>query len=211
MKTDGVLLDLDGTLWDSVDEVVLTWNRVIARHPGLRPPLNRREQQTLMGLQMDEIARRVFPDQPRERQLSLMRACEQEENDYLRLHGAKLYPGVPETLKALHGTYPLLIVSNCQSGYIEAFLESHHLEDRIDGFLCFGDTGHGKADNMRALADRYGLRYPVYVGDTQGDRDAAREAGIPFIHAAYGFGTADSFVSRIESFPDLIPLLSKPE
>lgn len=28
------------------------------------------------------------------------------------------------------------------------------------------------------------------IGDTLGDEQAARTAGIPFIHAAYGFGTA---------------------
>lgn len=37
----------------------------------------------------------------------------------------------------------------------------------------------------------------VYVGDTQGDLDATREAGIDFIWASYGFGTADSYVEKI--------------
>ena len=36
MKTDGILLDLDGTLWDAVEGVLVAWNEVIVRHPGPR-------------------------------------------------------------------------------------------------------------------------------------------------------------------------------
>ena len=43
----------------------------------------------------------------------------------------------------------------------------------------------------------------VYVGDTAGDMTAAHSAGLPFIHAAYGFGTADSPEYVISSFSEL--------
>mgnify|MGYP002626179227 CR=1 FL=1 len=206
MKTDGILFDLDGTLWDSVPEILLTWNRVIAGIPGLRAPIDRREQESVMGLQMDEIARRLFPGQPSDRQTELMEACVQEENKYLYQHGGTLYPGVRETLTVLHKKFPLYIVSNCQSGYIEAFLHAHRLEDAFDGFTCYGDTMRSKGENMRALADQYGLRAPVYVGDTQGDLDAAEFAKIPFVYAAYGFGHPVHWDEIINQFSDLISL-----
>ena len=31
MKTDGILFDLDGTLWDAVEGILAAWNQVIAR------------------------------------------------------------------------------------------------------------------------------------------------------------------------------------
>ena len=43
----------------------------------------------------------------------------------------------------------------------------------------------------------------VYVGDTQGDYNAASAAGVPFLHAAYGFGTIDRPVPSVERFTDL--------
>lgn len=44
--------------------------------------------------------------------------------------------------------------------------------------------------------ERNHLRRPVYVGDTAMDQEAARLAGIPFLHAAYGFG-------KVEGAPEL--------
>ncbi len=207
MTTDAVLFDLDGTLWDSVPEVLSTWNLVISRHPGLRAPITLPEQQSLMGLQMDEIARRVFPGESAERQKALMEECVQAENDYLYHHGARLYPKVRETLEILHRRYPLLIVSNCQIGYIEAFLHAHGLEQYFDDFISFGDTGRSKGENLIHICRKHAYRHPVYVGDTQGDQDAAEYANIPFIYAAYGFGTSSKFAARIESFKELTDVI----
>ena len=203
MQIDSIIFDLDGTLWDSVDEVILTWNRVLARYPGLRGPIDRAEQESLMGLQMDEIARRLFPSEAPERQAALMEECVQEENRYVYLHGGRLYPDVERTLTALHVRYPLYIISNCQSGYIESFLHAHNLSGCFDGFLCFGDTGLSKGENIRKLIADKRLLHPVYIGDTLGDQESADFAGIPFIFASYGFGKPDHYAGIIRRFSDL--------
>ncbi len=203
MQIDSIIFDLDGTLWDSVDEVVLTWNRVLARYPGLRAPINRVEQESLMGLQMDEIARRLFPAEPSERQTELMEECVHEENRYLYQHGGRLYPDVECTLAELHAHYLLYIVSNCQSGYIESFLHAHRLSGYFDGFLCFGDTGLSKGENIKKIIDDRHLTRPVYIGDTMGDQKSADFAGIPFIYASYGFGKSDHYTGILQRFSDL--------
>lgn len=207
MPYDSILFDLDGTLWDSVDEIVMTWNSVIDRYPGLRPPIKREEQESVMGLQMDEIARRLFPKEAQARQTALMAECVAAENEYLYAHGATLYPWLSETLMELKRRYGLYIVSNCQSGYIEAFLHAHRLEPLFDGFLCYGDTGRGKADNISEVVRRYGLQKPVYVGDTLGDAEAAEAAGVPFIFACYGFGQVEHCVAAVDSFQELVSIL----
>ena len=56
MHCDGILFDLDGTLWDSVDEIIYTWNQVLEEHHWFRPPITRSEQESVMGLQMDETS-----------------------------------------------------------------------------------------------------------------------------------------------------------
>lgn len=206
MKFDGVLFDLDGTLWDSVAEILLTWNRVINRH-GVRPAITKGELQGLMGLPMDEIARRLFINQPPEIQQRLMDECSAEENAYLAIHGGKLYDGVRETLETLSQRYKLCIVSNCQKGYIEAFMQAHNLESFFTDHLSFGETGLSKGENNRIVIARNGFKNPVYVGDTAGDRQSALDAEIPFVYCRYGFGEVSSYHWAISSFPELTSLL----
>ena len=203
MSFDSILFDLDGTLWDSVDEIVATWNNVIECHPGLRVPITRAEQESVMGLQMDEISRKLFPTEPPDRQMALMEECIREENQYLEEHGGTLYPEVAATLEYLHQKYKLFIVSNCQCGYIEAFLKAHKLADHFDGFLCYGETKKSKGENIKQVIAQFELKHPVYVGDTVGDQKSAQFAEIPFIYAAYGFGHADNFDRQISSFCEL--------
>ena len=207
MKADSILLDLDGTLWDSIEGILETWNRVICQYPGLREPIERKEQESLMGLQMDEIANRLFPKQSEARQMELMSECMCAENAYLYKHGGKLYHNVESTLRELHKTHKLFIVSNCQSGYIEAFMHAHHLEECFDGKLSFGETQKSKGDNIKTVIRENKLMQPVYVGDTQGDLNAANQAGIPFIYAAYGFGHPERYDAIIQEFQDLLFLI----
>lgn len=206
MKVDSIIFDLDGTLWDSVDGVLYTWNTVIDRHPELRPHITREEQESLMGLQMDQIAQALFKNESQERQMGLMDECCQEENRYLEIHGGNLYPKLRETLELLGRKHRLFIVSNCQKGYIEAFLTAHKLWDVFEGRLCFGDTGKSKGENIAELVNRYGLNAPIYVGDTEGDHQSAVSAGIPFVFASYGFGDVSACDVKIERFEDLISL-----
>ena len=94
-----------------------------------------------------------------------------------------------ETLQALAKHYKLFLVSNCQDGYEIPFLNFPGLEGLFCDHETAGRSGLSKAENIKLVCSRSGLHHPLYVGDTAGDMAAAREAGVPFVHAAYGFGT----------------------
>lgn len=199
MKT-GIMFDMDGTLWDSTKEICYTWNEVLKEY-GVE--LSMEHLKSLMGKTMDVIAENVMPEKTVEERKEIFDRCLQVENVYLEQHGGVLYPDLEKTLKQLKEKYPLYIVSNCQSGYIEAFLKFYKFEKYFDDFECFGNTGKGKAYNQKLVAKRNRLDHVIYVGDIQGDYEATMEAGFEFIHAAYGFGTVDADVKRINTFAEL--------
>ncbi len=185
----GILFDLDGTLWDAVNGVTMSWNRAMERL-GRQERFTEGQIRSLMGKTMDAIARECFPEEDPAKAAAALNACVEEENGYLRDFGGNLFDGLEDTLLELkkQGCF-LAVVSNCQEGYIEAFLAHHHLEPLFGDFESFGHTGRGKGFNIRQVVRRNHLDSALYVGDTEGDREAALEAGVPFLHAAYGFGT----------------------
>lgn len=200
----GIIFDMDGTLWDSAPEVVESWNRTIQRVGYKRAPLTAEDMQSVMGKTMDDLSRILFPDLGDEDRGKLLLKCGEEENAYLREHGGTLYPKIRETMEILKKKYHLYIVSNCQSGYIEAFLDHYGFHDLIEDIECYGNNDKPKGDNIALLYERNGLDDAVYVGDIQGDYDASMQAGVKFIHAAYGFGTIRASVPKIQCFEELI-------
>lgn len=162
-----------------------------------------------MGLPMYDIAAKLFPDEKEEVRNALMDELCEFENGYLEKMGGVLFPGLEATLKELKTKYPLYIVSNCQDGYIEAFIKAHKLEKYFSDTECWGRTRAPKAVSNRTLIERNNLSNPVYVGDTAGDANAAREAEIDFIYAEYGFGEVEPslYVGVIDSFKELKDIL----
>ena len=205
-----VIFDMDGTLWDSVDNIVISWNETYGKLGEDGVVITREDLLGLMGKTMDKFAEALLPHIPFEQAFEMMHICEQAENEYLKEHGAVLLGDVKAVFEQIRELgYGVYIVSNCQSGYIESFLEYYHLADLVDDFECYGNTLHGKAENLKLLIARNDLTEYVYVGDTQGDYDACKEADVPFIWAAYGFGMVDEDVPRIDSLESLVHLLEK--
>ena len=210
MKT-GIIFDMDGTLWDSADNIAIAWSSVIARHPNPdRDKVSTEEIHKIMGLTMTEISLKLFPGSEVILRNQIMDECMQWENQYLAEHGGILYDELEITLQNLCSEgWPLYIVSNCQSGYIEAFLAHYHFGEYFEDIDCFGNTGLPKSGTIRLLADRCHLDDFFYIGDIQGDYDATIAAGGKFIHAAYGFGTINVEVPELKAISDLPRLLKQ--
>ncbi|MBR4758732.1 MAG: HAD family hydrolase [Lachnospiraceae bacterium] len=208
-KKIGILFDLDGTLWDSSEAVIESWNEVIDQQPDFHKRGTVEDMMNLMGKTMTEIAYEFFDTVSKDRAVELMTLCTDHENDYLRQHGGVLMPALEETLKILSEKYFLAIVSNCQQGYIEAFMEYHGLEKYFDDHEDFGTTLKPKSDNIALVMQRNHLEKTFYLGDIQGDYDSAVAAGATFIHAAYGYGEIPAAEYRIDAFEELPKLMER--
>lgn len=202
-KYDGIIFDLDGTIWNTTDIVAEDWQRVIDSHKEINTEITLKDIQGVMGLQIHEIGEKLFPEVEPDIRKKILKECCQSDNEYLKVHGGKLYDGVVETIKRLSSVTKLFIVSNCTEGYIEAFLEGHGMQDYFTDFENPGRTGLTKGENIRLIIERNCLKNAIYIGDTEGDRKAAKAAGIPFVYASYGFGDVKEYLYKIDSFNQL--------
>lgn len=205
---DGIIFDVDGTLWDSTEICARGFNRAIERLLGKDYPKTNADQlKTLFGKTTAGIGAGVFPDRSPEEQVAFTLECIREEMVCFEEEAPAPYPGVPEMVKELAGRYKLFIVSNCEQGYIEFFMDSCGLREYFTDHLSLGDTGRVKQDNIAEIVRRNQLKNAIYVGDVQGDADSAHGAGVPIIYAAYGFGKIKDAEYEIHSPLELVKIL----
>lgn len=210
LRFDSVIFDLDGTLWDASVAIARAFQVAKESVDYVEDEVTLAQVRAVTGQPYETVYERLFPNLPADKLEEYRVLCARQELAAAEQHGGTLYPGLEDTLQYLKAQgYRLFIVSNCQVGYVEAFFANSRLGHFFEGHQCFGTKKLPKAENIREVVARYGLRAPVYVGDTPGDLAASRSAGVPFIFATYGFGQLDPAEApeRIHQLADLRQLL----
>ena len=207
MITDGIIFDVDGTFWDSTDVVKDAWNQALLDTGYGVFDITADRLKGLFGLPMYDILKDLMPEAEVSDLDKLSPFVFSYEHDYIDKNPPTPYEGVPQMIRTLAKRVPLFVVSNCQAGYIELFCKKTGLGEYFKGHLCPGDTNLLKADNIRKIVADFGLKHPVYVGDTSMDEKACRDAECPFIWASYGFGKATAPDGVIEKPMDLVGLV----
>lgn len=197
---NSILFDLDGTLWDTTIEVEKVWSK-IAMEYGLN--ISKEQIKNIMGLTKREIIAYLFKGNNKDGN-EFITKCQEKENDYLKENGGHIYKNTIKTIKKLVKKYDLYIVSNCQVGYIESFIEHYSLQEFFKDFECSGNTGMTKYENINSILKRNNILKAIYVGDTQKDYESAIKNELPFIWAEYGFGNCDKYYKKIKDISELL-------
>lgn len=206
MSYKNLIFDLDGTLWDSRATIIKIWNDVLGKHQLIQQELKPEDMNQYMGLLAHDILKDLLPGISDLQIQELLSEVVVQENKVLRIQGGILYPGVEDTLKSLANTHNLFIVSNCQDGYIESFLEYNQFNTLFADFESHGRTQKTKSENIQLLMERNSLSIEdsVYIGDTQTDYDSATSNELPFIFCEYGFGKlSQQHTAQISGFSDV--------
>ncbi len=204
MEFESLIFDIDGTLWDTRALVAEGYNDQLCSE-GLDHLQVRTEDLTpLFGKVAKDLADVLFASVPEEGRMALMERCMNHEIEYLWKNECKVgFPGVKETMEVLAEKYRLFIVSNSQCGYPEVCIDKLGIAHLIRGHLCFGDTLTCKGETIKKLMREHGITSACYIGDTQGDADAAALAGMPFVYCTFGFGDVKEYWKSIDRFDEL--------
>ena len=207
MKYESLIFDIDDTLWDSRELVAEGFNIQLRKEGFDHLCVDAEILRPLFGKSITEFADAMLPSIPAPERYELMERCLKTEQEYLFANECSIgYPKVKETFRELSKKHRLFIVSNAERGYPKLCIDKLGLGEYVQGHMCFGDTGTSKGKTIRTLMRKHNIESAIYIGDTQGDLEACREAGIPFIFCTYGFGHAESYDAKIDSIDELLEM-----
>lgn len=200
-RTDALIFDMDGTLWDAVDTYARIWNEVFCR-AGREVHITRESLIGNIGIPIPRILANLFPDIEPDEAARFSVELAREEPALLARYGGTPYPGVVEGLERLSHKYKLFLVSNCDSHTLPVFMNCIGITPYITEGVAFGNTHKPKGDNMLLLKEKYRLQQPLYMGDIEADGQETHRVGLPFVYARYGFGYTDDYELAFDSFVD---------
>ncbi len=185
-----VILDLDGTLVDTAEEIALALNETLAG-AGL-PVISLEAATALIGRGVRSLVERAVEQVGATTDLD--HAVEAFEGHYERLVAtrAALFPGVRDGLEAMRAAgLKLGVVTNKPRHFTQKLLRQLQVDALFDTVVA-GDDGLRRkpfGDMLVAAAKSMGI--PIHealmIGDSDNDVAAARDAGCPVWCVPYGY------------------------
>ena len=182
MKT-GILWDLDGTLLDTLEDLLDATNYALNVHG--YPPRTLAELRRFVGNGAANQLR-LSLGEGNEGALDRVLATYKPYYTANCQHKTRPYAGIPEALAALGEKYPMAIVSNKPDAAVKELCARY-----FPGIYALGETPdcpRKPAPDMvyKAMA-AIGVEKSVYVGDSEVDVVTAKNAGVPCLSVLWGF------------------------
>ena len=201
---DTVLFDFDGTVMDTNNVILMSWQHTF------RTLRNREEPQENLvktfGEPLETTMKKFFPDVPVEESVNIYRSFHHDNFSKL----IKLFPGMEELIEEVkrRGYKTGLVTSRLLRTTMEG-LNKYGLRDRFDTIVTAEDTTKHKPDpqpvnialeKLGSVAER-----AVMLGDTTFDMLCARNAGVKPVLVSWSLALAGKKAEELgEARPDYI-------
>lgn len=178
----GILFDLDGTLLNTLEDLLDATNYALAQCG--YPPRTLRELRRFLGNGAQNQIRLSLPEGSTDVQ-RVLDIYKPYYTEHCQIK-TKPYPGILEALAVLKARYPLAIVSNKPDAAVKALCAN-----LFPGIYALGESDHcprKPAPDMVYKACRdIGVDTCIYVGDSEVDVFTANNAGVPCLSVLWGF------------------------
>ena len=186
-----ILFDYDGTLMDTNEVVLQSWQHTFRTLRGHEedPAFIR----STFGEPLVMTLAKLFPDVPVEKSLDVYRTFQREVfTDFV-----EVFPGMLELLKTLKQKgYKMGLVTSRTKDTTWAGLEHYGMDKYFDAVITAGDTDRHKPDPAPILItlERIGTApgESIMVGDTMFDLECAQNAGVKSVIVDWSITMSDS-------------------
>ena len=212
MKYELVIFDFDGTLGDTRESIVRTFQAVM-RELGLGEASDEQCAATI-GLTLEGGFRAMFPDLPPE-EIELCAATYRRIfSERMKNYLPPLFPGVKESLETLKARgHTLTIASSRHRQGTEGFLKEYGLSPLFSLVLGASEVQRPKPDSEAVQKTMNMLHFApaetLVVGDMPFDILMGRGAGASTCGVSWGNSTSDALKAAgatyiIDSFPEIL-------
>ena len=182
MKT-GILFDLDGTLLDTLEDLLEATNYALAAYG--HPPRTLKELRRFVGNGAENQIRLSLPEDRKEDLPQVLATYKPYYTAHCQIK-TKPYEGVLSALEVLGQKYPIAIVSNKPDAAVKELCSQY-----FPGLYALGEIAgcpRKPAPDMvfKAMKD-IGVERCVYVGDSEVDVLTAKNSGMPCVCVLWGF------------------------
>jgi pyrophosphatase PpaX len=187
-----VLFDVDGTLVDSLQMIILGLGDTFERYSGHRP--GNEEIRALIGTPLTTQLKLYRESVPSENEMKEMAEFAMDRFDAHEEHES-VFPEAVEMLRFCHdrGLRTALVTSK-STRELEGFLKRFIGAPSVDTAVCASDVQHPKPapDSALLACQLLGVEphEAVFIGDSVYDMRCAKSAGMPCVAVAYGAATA---------------------
>ena len=195
LKKKLIILDADGTIWDSEKDVFLAFNHTLKNNGNKE--ITKEEFQKLAGLDLEEMFKRVLTKDEE----TLANEYVKKYREYYIDEGhyadeTTLFENVKETLEKLKGQkFSMVIASGKPKRILDKMVEYFHLNE-FELVLGTGESHFKPKPDPEIL--NYIMHHlnvskeeAVMIGDTKADVMAGKNAGIDTIAVTYGYEKID--------------------
>jgi pyrophosphatase PpaX len=213
--TRGVLFDLDGTLADTVELILLSYRHTMRAHLGEAPP-DERWLSTMGTPLRDQLRAFARSASEAEAMLETYTTFQRTVHDQM----VKPFPGAREVLKALRSRGCRVgVVTSKREAVAVRTLAVCGLDAAVEALVCAEHVQRGKPDPeavylaLAALGLGDDANQVVFVGDSPWDLRAGRAAGTRTAAVCWGactletlsLETPDYVLERLDELLEIVP------
>lgn len=191
-----LIFDFDGTLFDSICDVVICFNRTLKLHDF--PTLTREEYIPCLGGNIEGIVSLVLGENSTPQNVETIKEFYLDLYDSSKKENSVPFPNAIETLKELQDKNIMLAINSNRLTYsLNEFVEKY-----FDGIDFLAIEGHSYPNPTKP--DPYGVNKilekanvdvseAVYIGDSSTDIKTAQNAGMDCILVKWGYGNHEDY------------------
>lgn len=194
-----IAFDLDGTLIDSVPDLVVATNRALKTLN--YPPVTEAQVRDWVGNGADKLLSRALTQdmhgQVAAELLTQARDLFNESYHQTQHRNSVLYPGALSALQALSASgMKLALITNKPDRFIGDILRQHQIDDLFVDIVGGDSVTHKKPhpEGLTMLMNKHGIsaQQLMMVGDSKNDVLAAQNAGCISFAVTYGYNHGEA-------------------